>query len=495
MSPLQQTLLVLLPEISLLLTIFVTLFFDLFTGMDRRSLRWMSMAGLVLSLMFTLQMQFGLEVQNVRLVEQVASVLIIDKMSLLLKSTVAFLALATLWFSDKALEDEEANNHEFSLLIMFASLGGMLCLSAAEFITFFLSFELLSLPLYCLAAYRRYQSRSAEAGLKYFVMGALSSAIMLFGMSWIFGATGSTQFMQIARAFETQTVPNHAFIVGILMVIVGLAFKVSAAPFHSWAPDVYVGAPTLVSGYLSTAPKAAIVGFILRLCWTQLNISGNFNLPLDWLVLFAILSLLSMFIGNLTAVPQTDCKRILAYSGIAQIGYVLLGVVSCSTAYGAGALAFGATLYYVIGYTVANLLAWVSLALALKDQPQTNIDNLSGLVHRSPLLATCLVFSLMSLAGVPPLAGFVGKFGIFLSIYQAKLPFLVIFGIINSVISLYYYFRMLKSVFFGSTQAPAIELSGSHRALLQLMCIGVFALGLWPGLLNLCQSIAQACMR
>jgi NADH-quinone oxidoreductase subunit N len=493
MSHIQNTFMLLAPELVLFGWIMLVMMFDLFVQQKSSALRLIAMLGLITSALFSLRLQSETELASLHLAEQFASVVTVDRLALFLKTIILSLAAATLWFCDDAFEEKNPNPAEFYLLVMLASLGGCLCVSSQELITFFLAFELLSLPLYALTAYRRYQSKSAEAGLKYFLMGALSSAIMLFGMSWVFGSTGSTQLAQVVEVFQSQTSANHGLLLGLILIFVGLAFKVAAAPFHNWAPDAYSGAPTIVASFLSTAPKAAIVGFTIRLYWCQMGVTNQFyQLPMDWIVLFSILSLLSMFLGNLSALPQQDCKRILAYSGIAQIGYLFLGLTSCSKAFGAGSLGLGSTLFYLAGYVVANFLAWTSLALACKDRPDCTLKSLNGLWKRSPLLAFCLAISLMSLAGVPPLVGFAGKFGLFVSIYQAKLPFLMVFGVINSVIALFYYFKILKAAFFSDIAAPegTIALNVPIRFGLQLFCFLIVVLGLSPSLLNTCQSIA-----
>jgi NADH-quinone oxidoreductase subunit N len=492
MSNIYQTLILLAPELVLFGWILLVMMLDLFANQKSSALRLIAMLGLITSALFTLRLQSETELGTLHLAEQFASVITVDRLALFLKTMMLSLAAATLWFCDDAFEEKNRNPAEFYLLVMLASLGGCLCVSSQELITFFLSFELLSLPLYVLTAYRRYQSKSSEAGLKYFLMGALSSAIMLFGMSWVLGSTGSTQLAQIVEVFQSQNSPSHGLLLGLILISVGLAFKVAAAPFHNWSPDAYSGAPTIVAAFLSTAPKAAIVGFTIRLYWCQLGVTNQFyQLPMDWIVLFSILSLLSMFIGNLSALPQTDCKRILAYSGVAQIGYLFLGLTSCSKAFGAGSLGLGSTLFYLAGYVIANFLAWTTLALACKDRGDCSLNSLAGLWKRSPLLAFCLAISLMSLAGVPPLVGFAGKFGLFVSIYQAKLPFLMVFGIINSVIALYYYFKILKAAFFGESESSdLIKLDLPIRLGLQILSFLIVVLGLSPNLLNNCQSIA-----
>ena len=496
MSELLATCVVLSPELLVVVSAFLAIVVDLFGSDRHRHCQFCAWIGLFSALAATVGLQLQPLVQSLPLEGYISHVLAFDPMALFLKSVILLLALGTCTLSYGAFREEARYAGEYYCMVLFATLGALVACSSQEFLTFFIAFELLSLPLYMLAGFRRYNSLSAEAGFKYFVTGALSSAIMLFGISWVYGSLGTTEFSLMGARLADLSEPPNALLVGMVLVLVGLAFKVSAAPFHNWAPDVYAGAPTVINTFLCTVPKAAMTGVFLRLFWTKFNLTtAVVSFGSDWVMIFAILSILSMFIGNLSALPQLDVKRLLAYSGVAQIGYLMLGLAACARPIegirlGAGNLGVGATLFYVAAYTFSNFLAWSAVSLTCAHQPDCRVERFSGLFKRSPLLALALLIGLMSLAGVPPLVGFVGKFALFRAIYQANLPFLVVFGILNSVISLYYYFKVLKVAVFEEPHGDSLVLTLPQRGILVFFLVLVLGLGLWPGLLDYCFEIA-----
>lgn len=405
-------------------------------------------------------------------------VLIVDPMSLFFQGLIAILTFLAVLLSHRSFEEEGRHSAEYYSLLLFVGVGEMLAVASIELLTFFVAFELLSLPLYMLAAFRRYHSPSAEAGLKYFLTGALASALMLYGFSWIYGSLGTTQFADFA---VRQTGPaSHGLLVGLILVLAGMAFKVAAAPFHNWAPDVYEGAPPAVVAYMSSAPKAAMTAVFLRFFWMNLEIRGDYAFPQDWSIIFSVLAMLSMTIGNLAALNQTSVPRMLAYSGIAHIGYLLLGIASCSSQLG-GRVGFAACMYYSAAYAFANLAAWGVLVVMQQNGRSLDLDGLKGLAQASPLLALVLLVSLMSLAGVPPLAGFVGKFYVFRVAYDAGLPVVVLIAIVNSVVSLFYYFRVLRAAYFSDAAEGPVTLTFRQRLVLQGCLLAVAVIGLWPG--------------
>lgn len=423
------------------------------------------------------------------------SAFIVDSLALSLKALIGLLTLLTVWLSEDSFEEERTNAGEYYGLIAFVALGMDVAVSANEFLTFFVAFELFSIPLYALSAIRRYSAESAEAGLKYFLAGSVSSALMLFGISWIYGTLGTTYFVEFPARFGALTSMPHALLVGILLVLAGLSFKMAAAPFHMWAPDVYDGAPPTVVAYLSSAPKAVIIGFCLRLFWTDLSFESatlKMGVADTWMMLFAVLALLSMTMGNLMAVPQVNLKRLLAYSGIAQIGYLLIGVAASSTVTGS-AEGGGATLFYLWVYTLTNLTSWAALRAALPKGSSYQRSELAGLAQRSPFVAFVLLISFLSLGGVPPLAGFVGKFYLFRAIYAAGMPWLVILGILNSVISLYYYFGVLRTAYFDSPgpDSQPIQVPLGLKVVLTIGVTASLLLGLWSGFATWSLETAQ----
>jgi len=405
-------------------------------------------------------------------------VLVVDPMALFFQGIIVVLTLLAVLLSHRSFQEEGRHSAEYYALLLFVAVGEMLAVSSIELLTFFVAFELLSLPLYMLAAFRRYNSRSAEAGLKYFLTGALASALMLYGFSFVYGTLGTTQFAEFSHRIPAEG--SHALLLGLLLVLAGMAFKVAAAPFHNWAPDVYEGAPPAVVAYMSSAPKAAMTAVLLRFFWMSLDAPGNYLFPQDWGIIFSVLAMLSMTIGNLAALNQTSVPRLLAYSGIAHIGYLLLGIASCSSQQG-GKVGFAACMYYAAAYVFANLAAWGVLVVMQQNGRTLDIQGFKGLAHASPLLALVLMISLMSLAGVPPLAGFVGKFYVFRVAYDAGMPLVVLIAIVNSVISLFYYFRVLRAAYFSDAPEGPVSLTFRQRLVLQGCLLTVVVIGLWPG--------------
>jgi len=498
------------PEVAVLVTVVWVILSDLFLSRHPSGLWRQCFLGLAAATMGAAFL-YQLPTPAADLPLNIGRVLVVSQLTSTLKFILLLLSTLAVVFSYKSFEETERHAGEYYALILFSTLGGLLCISSQDLALFFISFELLSLPLYMLCGFRRYNSASAEAGLKYFVNGALSSALMLYGISWIYGSMGSTHLPTIMANYQAMEGVPQGFLLGCLLVLSGLAFKVAVAPFHSWAPDVYTGAPPAVSTFLASAPKVAMVGFVIRLFWQYLNAPGRaFNLPVDWVFLFAVLSAGSMFVGNLSALPQTDVRKILAYSGIAQTGYIFLGLAACNNPHREQSLA--AVIFYTAVYGLSNLGAWAVLAVlarqqevyALREHTPPNrfdLDSLRGLHQRNPALAACLALCLMSLAGVPPLSGFMGKFYLFRSIYESGLPFLVVLGILNSVISLFYYFKVLKAAYFveaeeGGTsflQAPSASptLPMAQQLAFQLCLWSNVVLGLWPAVIAEVERVAS----
>lgn len=487
-----QLLLQFTPELAVLVTAVWVILSDLFlsrhpAGLWRQSFLGLAAATIGAAFLYQVPTPGG------ELPLIITRVLVVSQLTTFLKFVVLLLSTLAVVFSYKSFEETERHAGEYYSLILFSVLGGLLCISSQDLVLFFISFELLSLPLYMLCGFRRYNSASAEAGLKYFVNGALSSALMLYGISWIYGSMGSTHLPTIAANYaQVQTAPG-GFVVGCLLLLSGLGFKVAVAPFHTWAPDVYSGAPPAVSTFLASAPKVTIVGFMLRVFWQYLDGPGQFfNLPVDWVFLFAILAAGSMFIGNLSALPQKDVRKIFAYSGIAQIGYIFLGLAACNNAQPQQSVS--AVLFYTAVYGISNLGGWAVLAVLARHQEKCDLDSLRGLHQRHPALAACLALCLMSLAGVPPLSGFMGKFYLFRAIYQSGLPFLVVLGILNSVISLFYYFKVLKAAYFVEAEesAPAgPSLPLAQQLAFQLCLWSNVVLGLWPAVIHEVERVAS----
>jgi NADH-quinone oxidoreductase subunit N len=395
---------------------------------------------------------------------------------LLLLGVALFMILA----SQDFMKRNSSRGGEYGLLLLFTILGCMLLVSARELITLFLAFELLSLPLYVLTAFNKNEPASQEAGIKYFLLGAFAAALFLYGISLIYGFAGSTFITAILAKFTQQPYFSMSFWLGAFFILAALSFKIALAPFHMWAPDVYQGAPTPVTALISTAPKIAGLALLIQLylgCWSPYQ---NW-----WLIIFSLLSILSMLIGNLTALPQTNIKRMLAYSGIAQIGYIMIGLAVPSRD------CLAAALYYLIIYSLSTLTAFgVVIALNCNAKGE-ELSDFEGLADHSPGLAVIMLIALLSLAGAPPLAGFLAKFSLFLAALHQGAVWLVILGILMTVISFYYYLAVLKAVYFKPAPAPdKLTVPPALNILLSLSALALLVLTFYPPLLNYLYKLA-----
>ncbi|GAB4440955.1 MAG: NADH-quinone oxidoreductase subunit N [Chloroflexi bacterium OHK40] len=397
--------------------------------------------------------------------------------------------------------DYRPNAHpaEFYALILFATAGMCLMAGATELVLAYLAVELTSIPLYILAGYFRNDARSAEAGMKYFLFGALSSGILLYGMSLAYGSAASamagavtandlTQLARIAELAGQGGAGGGVLTLGMLFVIAGVGYKIAVVPFHGWAPDVYQGAPTPITAFISTASKAAGFVLLLRLLVSAFPaLAGSAALGPDlggWTSLLALLALLTLLVGNLAALPQTSAKRLLAWSSVAQAGFMLLALVAWAAPQqfdrdqGVAAL-----LYYLVVYTLTNLGAFGALAAVALAVGGDEIADLNGLARRHLPLAVLLTLCVLSLAGVPPLAGFFAKFYVFMAGWQAGAPWLVVVALATTVVSLYYYLRLLKAIFIEppAENTPLTTPPGITAAV-ALAVAGIVVLGLFPNL-------------
>jgi NADH-quinone oxidoreductase subunit N len=417
------------------------------------------------------------------------SVLAFDTLATVFSALAVFLAFLAVGISWGSFDEESQSTGEYYSLMLAATLGAVLVAHAKELVTFFIAFELLSIPLYMLAGFRRYHRKSAEAGLKYFLSGALSSAIFLFGASWIYGAAASTRYDAIAVGMGSHSQP---IVLGMLMILSAFAFKISAAPFHMWAPDTYEGAPIPVAAFLSAVPKAVMFAASLRLLASVAPV-----LELELMMVTSALAVLSIMIGNLVAITQRELTRLAAYSGVAQIGYLLIGLacVLGTMSSGKSNLAqesLGALLFYLLVYTVTNLAFWLILLTVSRARGSTDLDAFDGLAESSPPLAFALMICLMSLAGVPPLAGFVGKLCLFRAALYVQ-PSMALFGVVGSVLSLVYYFGILRRCYFLKAPAEArpISLSATTKGLLGALLLLTMVGGLIPAVADTCLQVAE----
>jgi NADH-quinone oxidoreductase subunit N len=393
-----------------------------------------------------------------------------DNFALFFEILFAILGILTVAVSHSYLKRRGMLEAEFHVLIMAAVIGMMVLGSATSLVTVFLGLELFSIALYIACGYARGENRSQEAAAKYLLVGGFASAFVLYGMALIYGGAGTTLIPVIASRLDTSSVSNPLILLGIVLMGVGFAFKVSAAPFHMWTPDVYQGAPIPVTAFMSVGTKAAAFAMIVRVF-----AGGLPHLAPEWQALLAFVAATSMVVGNLMAIAQTSMKRLLAYSGIAQAGYILIGVIA------GGRSGLAAVLFYLFIYMFMNFGAFaVVTLLAGPEGDRDRISDLGGLRHRSPFMAILMTVFMLSLAGFPPLVGFFGKFFLFTAGVSAGYTWLVVVAVLTSVVSVYYYVRVLIPVWSSSADADRLEASISQRSAIALSGALSVLLGLYP---------------
>ncbi len=361
--------------------------------------------------------------------------IIIDYLSSLMKIITLLSAFFVLVISSNYLKSFKIFKIEYPILILSSVLGMIIMISSNDLIVFYMGLELQSLALYVLATFNRDQLKSSEAGLKYFVLSALSSGLLLYGCSLIYGFTGSTNFIVIAEQLNSN---EYALTFGIVFILVGLAFKISAVPFHMWAPDVYEGSPTSVTLFFTMVPKIAALTVFIRFLYVPF-----LNLIDQWQMILVFLSIASMLFGAIAAIGQTNLKRLIAYSSIGHVGYILAGLATGTNE------GIQSSVIYITIYIIMNLgLFSCLLMMKRNNQYYESIDDLSGLSKNHPLLSLSLLVILFSLAGIPPLAGFFAKFYIFKSVLEQSMYFLAIVGLLSTVIAAFYYLRIIKIIYF-----------------------------------------------
>jgi NADH-quinone oxidoreductase subunit N len=409
-------------------------------------------------------------------------IMVVDPLSTYFKYLFLGIAAVVLLISVDPLPRFSRWSGEFYALIVWCTLGHMFLASAAELFTIFLSLQLTSLPLIVLIGYAKRDPRSSEASLKYLLLVLVSTAVLLYGMTLIYGALGTSTLSEIGKALAEETASGQGVLpvaaLGLVLLLAGFGFKITAVPFHWWVPDVYTGAPTPVTAFLSVGSKFAGFALALRIIFTALKV------PLDWHLIFGILAVLSMTLGNLGAIRQTSLKRMLAYSGIAQAGYLLVGMAALSEE-GVSAL-----LFYTVAYACANLLAFTVVIVVAAKTGTEEIADYAGLARTNPLLGLALAIALLSLGGLPLMAGFMAKFSVFLAAAQSGLVWVVAFGVINSVISLYYYLRVVWQLYVAEEGVGKVRVSMRPRITMSLCALGVLVLGVYPQ--PLLRAAAQA---
>ncbi len=429
-----------LPEIILAVGAMVLLMYGAYRRTETiRMVTWFAVALLAIAFLFLLG---GADGRTTTF----GGMFVVDSFATFAKGLVLLGAGMSVAMALGYLEREGLRRFEFPVLMVLATLGMMMMVSANDLVSLYVGVELQSLSLYILAAFKRDSLRSTEAGLKYFVLGALSSGMLLYGASLIYGFTGTTNFDAIATVVGADGKAGLGLIIGLVFLLAGLAFKVSAVPFHMWTPDVYEGAPTPVTAFFAVAPKIAAIALFVRVMVTPFPAIAG-----DWQQIVIFLSVASMILGAIAAIAQTNIKRLMAYSSIGHMGYALIGLAAGSRA------GVESVLIYMTIYLAMNVGTWVCiLSMRREDSLQENISDLAGLARTRPGLAAAMAIFMFSLAGVPPLAGFFGKFYVFLAAVDAGLYWLAVIGVLTSVIGAYYYLRIVKIMYFDEP-APEFE--------------------------------------
>lgn len=470
-----MNLVLLRPELALLATAIAVILVDLFVK-RKGILTILSIIGLVVAGAYTL-LEWDAGGQSV------AGLIAVDNFALFFKMLFLGIAAFVILSSTEYVGKFATFHGEYHALVLLATLGMTLLSSATELITLYVSLEVLSLSVYALTGFLK-DPKSSESSLKYMLLGAVSSAVLLYGMALIYGFTGSTQLSGIAAAINrvtsTSILDNPGLLMGIALLVAGFGFKIAAVPFHLWVPDVYEGAPTPIVGFLSVGSKAAGFALILRVFYTAFETPEW--LSLDWGTVYAVIATIGMIVGNVSAIAQGNIKRLLGYSSIAQAGYLLVGVATLGLAPASEIIGRSAILFFLFSYALANLGAFAAIVAISNKINSDEIKDYAGMGKRAPVLALCLTVCLISLIGMPPAAGFMAKFYLFNGAVQNGLLWLVIIAVLNSVISAFYYLRVVKAMWFGeSASTEKVPASGALRLTLALTTLGVLFVGILPG--------------
>ena len=421
-----------LPELFISLLLMTLLMIGVFINKSFKLVNFLTIIGLI----FSVVLLFNQPEETQKIFD---GSYIVDSFSIFMKILTLTFCLLVLISSKDYLKNNKIDKIEYPIIILSATLGMMIMISSYDLIVFYLGLELQSLSLYILASFKREDEKSTEAGVKYFVLSALASGLLLYGCSLIYGFTGSTNF-EIISANLVST--NTGAVFGIVFIIVALAFKVSAVPFHMWTPDVYEGAPTSVTSFFALIPKIAAISVFIRFMYVPFS-----NVLIHWQTIVIFLSIASMILGAFAAIGQSNIKRLMAYSSIGHMGYALAGIATGTNQ------GIQSTLIYLTIYLVMNLGTF-GLIFMMKRENEfyENINDLSGLSKNHPMFAFGFLIILFSLAGIPPLAGFFAKFYIFLSVIEAKMYTLAIIGLVTTVVSAFYYLRIIKIIYFDSAR-------------------------------------------
>lgn len=472
-----KDILLVLPEIVLLSLTGLILIADLFVT---RGQKWFTYACGIGALLWTavfVGMPVGGPVESV-----FSGLVVIDSVATVLKLAMLIAAAVALGYSWNYLKKHHLDNGEFVALVLFGTLGMMVIASAASMLTAYLGLELLSLSMYALVALKRDDRIATEAAMKYFVLGALASGLLLFGMSIIYGATGSISLGAISAALGKAN--TTAVALGLIFIAAGVSFKLGVVPFHMWVPDVYTGAPTAVTLILGTAPKIAAFALAYRLFGTGLTPAAA-----DWSIILAVIATLSIVLGNLIAIAQTNIKRMLAYSAIANMGFLLLGFVA------GGKDGYAAALFYSIAYAITGLVSFgILVLLSGRGIEFEHIDDLKGLNSRSPWVAFLMLLAMFSLAGIPPTIGFWAKLSVIEAIVNTGYIWIAVIAVLASLVGAFYYLRVVRVMYFSTPSDGAFALPGrAETVLLSANALAILVLGALPSaIMTLCAKALQA---
>lgn len=460
----------------LVLSVFgmMVLITDLFIGKNKSILVFMSLIGLLMAAISSLA-KFNLPVHSFN------GAYVVDHLSVFFTFIFCISSAMAILLSVDFNKREEIKVGEYYSLILFCTVGMIVLASSTDMIMIFLGIEIISISLYILAGVRRKDIKSNEAALKYFLLGAFATGFLLYGMALIYGSTGSTKLSIISKVVsEGQIISEPLMLMGVVLLIIGFSFKVAAVPFHMWAPDVYQGAPTPVTAFMAVGPKAASLAAFYRVMTEAMP-----ELSYSWEILLCIVSVLSMFIGNLGAIMQTNIKRLIAFSSVSHVGYLLIAIIAKSS------LSSSSLMFYMLTYAFMIFGVFgIVILLGRKGDENLEIENYSGLAYKHPIIALTMTIFLLSLGGLPPLAGFVAKFYIFSAALKEGYLILVIIAVLNSAISLYYYLKVIVFMYMKEPVKPFnITLSPMTLLVIAISVFGTVQLGIYPDpIISLAQS-------
>ena len=466
-----------LPEIFLLTMTCLVLVVDVYLPQERRNLSYvLTQLTLVITLALVLANQSDVRVLAFN------DLFVQDAMADVLKLFILIISFGVFVYSREYLQQRKIFKGEFYVLGLFSILGMMLMVSANNLLMLYLGLELLSLCLYALVAFNRDNGNASEAAMKYFVLGAIASGMLLYGMSILYGLSGSLQLSEIAQAVSQADSPQRiGLIFALVFIVVALAFKLGAVPFHMWVPDVYHGSPTAVTALIGTAPKLAGFAMFMRLLVEALG-----GLQADWQQMIIVLAVLSLAVGNIIAIAQTNLKRMLAYSTISHVGFILLGILA-GTAEG-----YSTAMFYTISYAMMSLGGFgIIMLMARQGFEADNITDLAGLNQRSPWYAFIMMILMLSMAGVPPTVGFWAKLAVLTAVIDVDLIWMAIIAVFFSIIGIFYYLRIIKVMYFDdAVDAQPLECGRDMQITLSTNGLAILALGIYPAaLMSLCVSV------